>query len=316
MPTPTDRFADARAWALETVGSSRSSGLLRIALALVLWARFSTDLLLYKDLTWRGFGFTAGFFLATTLMLVGYQSRVASAVSGVIALGFVGLNPPGRNWSHHHTYILAFATLLVALTPCDRSLSVDRWLAQRAADRRNEPWPEERGNLFGLRLIVFQLATMYFWTAIDKLKVNFMKGDRLEHYLVAFYTPAGLPKIPGLHALMAASATLTVALELWLAFGLFFARTRRISIVLGLLLHGLFFVFLPVSTYSVTMAALYLAALDADRFHAFLDRWMGHGRPGTASGGGLERLPRVVGDVASAEVDPDRDDDHREPEAL
>ena len=43
-------------------------------------------------------------------------------------------------------------------------------------------------------------------------------------------------------------------------------------VIPGLLLHSLLYVLLPVSTYSATMALLYLAYFDADAVHGVLER--------------------------------------------
>ena len=59
--------------------------------------------------------------------------------------------------------------------------------------------------------------------------------------------------------------------EVALAVGLFMRRTHRWLLPIGILFHGVMVVTLPVATFSVTMWLLYLAVLDPDRVHAFMD---------------------------------------------
>jgi hypothetical protein len=172
-------------------------------------------------------------------------------------------------------HLLASATLLAACTPCGRSYSIDRWRAVRAAAARGEAPPPEHGNLWGLRLMVLQMSAVYLFAAIDKTSLAFLSGARLEHLLLWQYWGSEPPRLPGLAALLALAAIGNVGLEYALAFGLPFARTRRWLILPGLALHAIFYLALPVATYSATVYVLYLAYLDADRVHATIDELSG-----------------------------------------
>ena len=101
-------------------------------------------------------------------------------------------------WTHHHTYLLAVAALLIALTPCGRSYSVDRYLAVMRAGHAGLPPPAERGNLWGLRLIVVQLSVLYFFSAFDKTSYAFLSGARLEQIFLWYYAGSDYPGMPGL----------------------------------------------------------------------------------------------------------------------
>jgi hypothetical protein len=160
-------------------------------------------------------------------------------------------------------YWLGIAPLLCALTPCERSYSLDRWLAIR----RNLPPPEE-GNLWGLRLIVIQLSVMYFFSGTNKLQPDFWSGDRLEALSIALYPHAISPYT----FVFAAMAWIVMVLEFALAFGLPPARTRRYLVIPGLLMHGMFYLLLPVKTYSITIILLYLAYFDANKVHKIIDQ--------------------------------------------
>jgi hypothetical protein len=74
---------------------------------------------------------------------------------------------------------------------------------------------------------------------------------------------------------MLVCAWVVLLLEYALAFGMPFEATRRWLIVPGLTLHALFYILLPVGTYSMTMWLLYLAYLNADHVHEVIDRLQG-----------------------------------------
>lgn len=277
MPTaalnPMLVFATVHAWALETIDSTRSSALIRIGLVFLIWSRYAGEFVLQRDPSVIGITMSLNFFMASFAMLIGYRTRLATLWMGTILLTmyfYFGVEL-GRPWVQHHTYLLAVATLLSALTPAGRSYSLDRWLAVRRAARDGDRPPAELGNLFGLRLMMLQLCTMYFWTAFDKLEGVWLSGERLQHIFIWYYhspiTPAWSFFVP----LCAAIAWFVVMLEFLLAFGLFVPRLRRWLIPAGIALHLLFYLVLVVKTFSLTCVLLYLAVIPARRVHEFLD---------------------------------------------
>lgn len=278
----TARFVE---WAVCSEGSSRSSALLRIGLAMLFWSRWADELLLYKDQSPLGLFLAANFFVATALFLVGFHSRMAAAWAGSVGLlmyYYFGFELGREPWTHHHTYLLAVAALLVALTPCDRSYSLDRYLAVMKAERGRLPPPAERGNLWGLRLIVVQLSVLYFFAAFDKSSYAFLSGARLEQIFLWLYAGSDYPRVPGLAWLATIVSVAVVALEYGLALGLPFRRARRYLVLPGLAFHAIIYVTLPVYTFSATMALLYLAYFDADAVHDVIARLQGIGSVRTA----------------------------------
>ena len=273
----SDLFGRFFEWAVGTEGSSRSSALIRIGLGFLIWARFAADQLLFKhDFGWQTL-FSLAFYLFTLLMVLGIYSQVSTFAVGILTLSFYfyfGLVADIEPYTHHHTYWLGIATLFCALTPCGKSFSFDRWHAVRSARLNNVQPPAEAGNLWGLRLIVIQLSLMYFWSAFDKSHFGFLDGDRLEAIFMNYYIGSNLDLWESWLWIFAAAAWFVVIIEYALAFGLPFEKTRRYLIVPGLLLHLAFYVMLPVLTYSATIILLYLAYLDADKVHRFIDELM------------------------------------------
>ena len=268
------------AWCVQTEGSSRSSALIRIFLVLIIWTRWGSELLLYRNLDTPAYLILSlSYFASTTLMLLGVFSRASTLWAGLTTLSmyyYFGVELGREPWTHHHIYLLAFATFLCALAPCGRSYSLDRWWALRRAEKAGLPPPREWGNLWGLRLIALQLSLIYLFTAYDKTAASYFNGDRMEGFLLRYYLGSDMPRWPGFHELMAAIGSGTVALEYALGVGMLFAFTRRWLVIPGLLLHAGFYVLLPIVTFSATMFVLYLAYFDADTIHALIDRLSGN----------------------------------------
>jgi hypothetical protein len=274
-PDYRQRFLD---WALRTEGSTRAVALMRIGLVLTVWTRWANDLVVFRHLTDGEWLFCAVFFLVTPFALIGLFTRVSVAATALCTLYLVygmGYAHGVEGYTHHHTTLLAWCCVWLAFTPCGRSYSVDRWLAIRRAEKSAQPWPEERANLWGMRLLALQASSLYFWTALNKCNVGFLSGARMAHYTMTFYTGSSAIDEGSVGALFWLLAWGTTALEFALAFGLFFPRARRYLMLAGLLLHGVFYAVLSVFTFTVTMWILYLAFLDPDQLHRFLDRLQG-----------------------------------------
>jgi len=254
-------------------GSTRAVALIRIGLALLLWARWGADLTpLHAHVRHAG-ALGAAFWLFTSAMLVGLRSGLATAGAGLTALALVHVAGV-EEYTHHHSYLLAAATCLLALAPCGGSFSVDRWLAVRDARTRGEPPPPEQGDLWAAWLLAAQLSAVYFWSAVSQLTPAFLSGERLQQTYVALYSPSDCPHFPAFAPLMMALALAVVALELALAFGLWNRRARRWLMPAGLAFHAALYLTVPVLTLSATMVLLYLAFLP-DEVHRAVDALVG-----------------------------------------
>ncbi len=246
---------------------------MRIGLALLVWSRWAGELVPYRELGPQAWLVGLSFFASTTLLLIGLWSRVAAAwASATLVYMFVGIGEyQGReSWTHHHTTLLVFATCLLALVPCGGSFSVDRWWAVRQADRRGESRPAERGPLWAVPLFGVLVSAVYFWGAYDKTAWAFLSGERMQHHLMGLYLGSD-PLLPWEKAAMFAAALATVVGEYTLAFSFWIRRLRAASILTGLVLHFLFYALIPVGTFSLTMVLLYVAYLDQDALHAWID---------------------------------------------
>lgn len=279
----TGPIVDAvRRWLLAE-GSTRAVGLMRILFPLIAWARFADELLPFRDQSPERLALSLAFFASTTWMLIGWQARTGTAACAATLVSMVyglGRNGGVEPWTHHHTTVLADAVVLLALTPNGGSFSLDRWLEVRDARRAGRPPPPERGALWAVPLIGLLVASVYFWSAVDKTTIGFLTGQRLEQIWVAIWWGSDWPDRPGFRALFAAMAVVVVALEYLLPFGLWSRRLQPWLIPIGITLHALFYTLLPVGTFSVTMVACYLAFLDPQVVHRVIDELLGAARDG------------------------------------
>lgn len=270
------------AWGPSFTGSTRAAALMRIGLAVIAVTRFGGEIGFHQAQGPVALLFGSLFFLFVAMMFVGYLSRLACFGTGlsVLVIYLAGAVTQTAGWSHHHVYLLAVACLLLGLTACGRSYSIDRLRALNAAQQGQPGQMDlpEYGSLWGQRLIALQLSAMYFWTAIDKTDRAFLSGERLEQTFVWTYSGRALEFVLAFPGLIAALAIAVVIVEYVLAVAIQVPRWRIWALPLGLAMHASFYLMLPVHTYSATVMVLYLALLDPARVHRFIDRIQGHGR--------------------------------------
>jgi len=255
--------------------STRPAALMRMGLVALLWSRYASDFLLFRNLEPYYLLHGISFFLATTLMFFGAWTRFSSIWTAVTTVSFyyyLGFSKGVEPYTHHHTYLLGAGAVLLAMAPCGRSYSWDRWRALKRAEISGKPAPEERGPQWAIRLLALQLSLIYFWTAFEKCDPAFLSGERMEHHIMYLFLGSDYPQNGWFHPLMVSVAWVTVLLEFVLAFGLWFKRLQPWLIPVGLVFHGLFYVLLPVGPFSLTMWLFYLAYLDPDAIHRFLDK--------------------------------------------
>lgn len=252
-------------------GSTLPAAILRLGLPLLLWARFAREVHPMRHVgEWEWWALAVAFYLTTSLMFVGLWSRLTTALTGGVLVWMIfgfGVFGEHDDWAHHHTYAFVVPVLMLALTPCGASWSLDRWLALRRGDA-----PPQTGDLWALRLIGMQLSAMYLWAAYDKTHMGYLGGDRLEQILGTLYLGSDYPEGAWFGAVTATSATLSVLLEYALAVLPWFERTRAPILVLGVLFHAVIYWTMPVGTYSLTMILLYVVFFPPDAVATLLQR--------------------------------------------
>jgi hypothetical protein len=152
------------------------------------------------------------------------------------------------------SYFFLLLLLLLFFSPCDEGLSLKRYLRRRSG----QPIADD-GYLGAVRpltlqrLIQIQVSTVYLFSALHKTDPWYFGGYRLSRFasqnlLQGFsgdafraLLPAGsyaqVTRIAGNPLYWFEPAVVSVLLELFLAFGLWFRRTRRVAIVAGVIYH-------------------------------------------------------------------------------
>ena len=266
------RFAD---WLFWSEGSTRTVALIRVVIVALLWDRFAADMLLYRADDAAELGIAVSFFFFTTLLMVGLWTRfaaVATAATMLTLFVFLGHVRDVEPYRHHHVYLLVASTVLLALTRCGHSLSLDRMWWLYRAEGRGGAAPLERGPLFGQRLLAMQVSAVYLWATWDKLTPAFLSGERLQHVMIDRYTTSDPVTLPGFALLCTAGAVSTVVIEGGLGFGLWIPRLQRYLIPLGAVFHAMLFVLLPVGPFTINMIVLYLAFVDPAVVHRITTR--------------------------------------------
>lgn len=209
------------------------------ARALLVLAEWGDQLILLRDTRLLPAILSASTLLAAAALFVGLSSRLSALWTAASATGvlYVFGAQHGRDFIHNHTHMLVLALWLLALTPCGVSYSVDRWSESRRARRLGQPLSPERAFLWAQQLLVVHLSTVYVWGVYAKRVPAFLNGARLEQLYMTFYGSSEFPSAPLFHPLMVATSWSVIALELFLAIGIWFGRTRPYAIGLGIVFH-------------------------------------------------------------------------------
>lgn len=262
---------------LRARGSTRALGLMRMGVVMILWTRFAIPLApmeFHDDAGQLATSFV--FYVSSWLVFAGLWTRATSVVlAAVVTLirlyygHHLGLAVP----TGPHPWLVV---VLMALVPTGGSFSVDGWLLVRKARKEGRPPPPERGDLWGTWSFVVALSTIYWFAAYDKLNAGWFAGARIERLWISQYGASDdLARYPIIHVVSVAIAYLTVIVELALAFGIWFRRTRPVVLLLGLVMHLCMWFVLAVWPFTPMVLLSYLAVIDPDRFHRLLDDTMG-----------------------------------------
>ncbi|WP_320667003.1 HTTM domain-containing protein [Prochlorococcus sp. MIT 1307] len=255
----------------ERKASTRSSAILRLGLVALVWSCFAKEMIIYRtfqQLDWFLIG--TAYFIFSGMLFVGWRTKLANIGLALILntmvlyLGVYHNHAPFRS---HHANLLAMVITWLCFLPSGRSYSLDRLLSLRHAKREGKSPPKELGPVWGLKLLMAQVTILYFFTALDKSYLAY--GERLEQVFQTAYFGSHLPW-EGLRIVILIMAWTTVLLEYLLVIGLYIRRWHWWLMPMGVSLHILMYLLLPVGTFSLTMIFLYLAFFDPDSVHHYL----------------------------------------------
>lgn len=262
----------AERFGLEQV-SSRSLGLVRILTSLDIIFEYASPWCSHRVdneleillLVWL-------VFLSNWFVLVGYKTRIASAL---LFLSFGVLHVYYGQWLGMDKFrqpVQMFQVItILAIAPSGRSLSIDRALAVRKAKREGRAAPPEQVSYWVLDVFAVEIAAIYLWAGLDKTDPAWFRGERMEHYYMFWYGGSdSLVYTPWIHDISVVMAWATTILELSLAVGLLFRRTRYYVVWGGFLLHiGILFYF-AVTYFSMMMMTVLIACIPPQWVHNFI----------------------------------------------
>ena len=203
---------------------------------------------------------TAAFFFT-----IGWRTRLMSILFYMGMLSIHNRNLASSSGAD--VLLLTFAFNLM-LCPCGAAYSVDAWLESRKRGTLAEPlilpW--------GLRLIQIQISVVYAFAGLLKVGGNLWLNGTALHYVlnnteVGRFDISFLTRYPILINLMTYSA---VAMELSLAFLIWFRAARPLVLFLGLMLHTGILVTINIPIFGELMWVGYLAFLTPPEFDALL----------------------------------------------
>jgi hypothetical protein len=267
--------------------SSRPLGLFRIFAAFILIYQFAGPWVSYQVDKFPVAMVTVWvFFISAFVVMVGYKTRLATII---LALSFAILQL--YYGVHHDIYKFAKpvqqfqVTVLMALAPCGRSMSVDRALeVRRAAREGREPAPE-RVPWWMVEMFILQIAVVYFWAAENKSDDKWFRGERMERYWVEWYgTSDSLAHSKLVHPIAVFFAYATTLLEYVLAFGLPIRRFRPYLLWGGIILHLGILATVAVTYFSFMMILILLLCVPPQWIHDFVSRLIEDSEPAATAG--------------------------------
>jgi hypothetical protein len=175
-------------------------------------------------------------------------------------------------WSDQHRQLTAVLALLLALAPCDRSFSLDRYLALGRAERRGHPAPPEFGSLWTCALLRGFSGAVLLVTTLSLVDSEWTSGR-----LVATAMFGGFRQSTELLAIAGVLAWTLLAAHWFVTLGLWFERTRTAALWTGAVSYLFLYVAIPsLSTLPLTVCWLLFTFVPADAVHRAIDRL--HGR--------------------------------------
>jgi hypothetical protein len=200
-----------------------------------------------------------GSFTAYLCMAVGFQSPWAVALSLAASITELSWNYFPLSGAYTTNQVMLFCLIWA---DCGSVWSVDAWLKRRRSDES----AVSPALIAPLRLLRFQVALIYLNTGLRKLFVDQWRNGTAVYYVVnnnvfrrfPFHIPAGLEWCATLLTYF------TLFWEIGFIFMILYGPTRRVALIVGVLLHLGMFAVIEIGPFPWVMLASYLAFLDPE----------------------------------------------------
>lgn len=257
--------------------STRSLALIRIGFATLIWGTWGKPLVFNLGLLPEELASSALLLSTSTMMLIGWRSRLACALTGLAMpyLLFVRELETGPVWPELQLALVILAPLVLAFGPCGRSYSLDRWLAQRRAleGGSDQPEPVERGDVRALGVLATLAIGAQVLQALAMSHPRWLSGYTLERVLLWQSQGSVSPGLAMSQLIAWLPALSVLGCLLWwaLAAAMSWPRTRGRAVAVAMAAQLFIYLLIPAGTAPLAVALLYLALLDPERVHAVID---------------------------------------------
>jgi len=179
--------------------------------------------------------------VSTLVMLVGWRTRTATAISFVAASSLAALSFSGSaTWSHQHNVVLIAQAAFLGARGGD-ALSIDALLRAR---RGLPPLDVAGGYQWSLRLVQLAVALMFAGAFFHKIAsghgtLRWALSDNLRHHLLVRFDLAGLPRPAAVDWIIddvwkyRSAALLNLAAQLVPIFACIFVRRPWVRAICG-----------------------------------------------------------------------------------
>jgi hypothetical protein len=170
--------------------------------------------------------------VATTLLLIGWRTRIAAILTWALSLSFANVNPNIDNAGDTIRGIILFYLMLA---PCAAVWSIDHMIQRRRQSNDGPvfvwPWP--------LRLMFIQLIFIYFMNGLYKLMgADWLQGDSLYYVFGDLtLTRFSIAELPVLYVLAKVMTWVVLAWEISFPVLVLFRRTRLLALAIGVAFH-------------------------------------------------------------------------------
>jgi hypothetical protein len=203
--------------------------------------------------------FTVVSFVAMT---IGVQTRVAvpaALLTSLLQLAWNYLPLSGADAA------LRMFLFCLVWADCGSVWSVDAWLAARRSGATTIS-VRPTAVIAPLRLIRYQVALIYFTAGVWKIFNPYWRDGSAVHYVVQSNVyrrmPHGMPV--AFDSFVSLLSYATLAWELTFAFLVLFAPTRRIALLIGILIHLGMLATIEIGPFHLVMLGSYLSFLNPD----------------------------------------------------
>lgn len=210
------------------------------------------------------FALFVGCLVCYVAMAVGFRSKLSVGVSLAAAVFQVRWNSLPLSGEH---MLLRGLLFCLVWADCGSVWSIDAWLHRRqhALDVQESPSP--RTSIAPLRMIQFQVVIVYLASGLWKLFNPLWRNGTALHYVL--YNNAfrrfPLQLTPSLDVVLAILTYVVLVWELSFVLLVLFPGTRRIVILIGVVLHLGMTLVLEVGLFPWMMFVCYTSFLDPER---------------------------------------------------